>query len=386
MRHVATFRVLTPAALAVLTALATLATPEATVAADNTHRIAVRPGERLQVDLETGADIRITGWSEDAVEVEAEFSGRDADIISFEVRRIDDGVAILSEFKERRRNSNSGGRVEIRVPDRFDLELTSMGGTIHIEGVEGEIKGETMGGELTLRRLGGTIDLTTMGGNIELSDSDVDGKVQTYGGNVHVRDVSGTVDGETMGGEVIYDNVRPPAGGRASEIKISTMGGDIRAPHAPYGADLETMGGNIEIESAGHHVRAETMGGNIDVGAIDGWVKATTMGGDVRVTMVGDPRTGRRDVRLISMGGDIRLTVPDGLSMAVDITLAYTKNSLQDYSIRSDFPLSINETPHWDYSGGSPRKSIFGTGTVKGGDHRIKIETINGDVELLRGE
>ena len=72
--------------------------------------------------------------------------------------------------------------------------------------------------------------------------------------------------------------------------------------------------------------------------------------------------------------------------MEVDITLAYTKNSKQRYEIKSDFPLQIGETPDWQYGSGTPRKNIYGTGTINGGEHKIKIETINGNVELLRGK
>ena len=253
-----------------------------------------------------------------------------------------------------------------------------------IDGVEGRIEGETAGGQLRLSNLCGEIDLTTRGGNVRLSRSAVDGSVQTSGGNVHLEDVGGTVEARTLGGNVVYDNVRPGEGRCSAapidEVKVSTHGGNIRVPSAPFGSDLQTMGGDITVDEAAEYVKAKTMGGNIVVGSVDGWVKATTMGGSIEVTVIGDGG----GVRLTSMSGDITLTVPSEFSMSVDVTLAYTKNSRREYSIESDFPLTLRRSDDWDYGSGSPRKYVYGT--ASGGGNRVKIETVNGDVRLLAGD
>jgi DUF4097 and DUF4098 domain-containing protein YvlB len=280
-----------------------------------------------------------------------------------------------------------GGNIEvvIMVPHRFDLDLDTLGGSIQLTNLEGRIVGETMGGELTLDRLKGSLRLSTMGGEIRLTDSDVDGRVKTMGGDVFLSGVIGDVEATTMGGDVIYDRVEPGKDQRACKVmKIDTMGGDIEALRAPCGAILDTMGGSIKVDQAAEFVKADTLGGNITIGAVDGWVRATTMGGEISVRMTGDPGTGRRDVRLVSMDGDISLSVPDGLSMMIDISLAYTKKSQQDFKIDSEFPLDLRTSDNWEYGHGSPRKYIRGTGTTGEGDHKIKIETINGNVTLKK--
>jgi hypothetical protein len=101
--------------------------------------------------------------------------------------------------------------------------------------------------------------------------------------------------------------------------------------------------------------------------------------------MVGNPAQGRRDVDISSKGGDITLTVPEGLSMEVDITLAYTRNARKTYRIISDFDLHEEESRDWDYDQGTPRRYLFATGSIAGGKNRIRIETINGDVYLKKG-
>jgi 8-oxo-dGTP pyrophosphatase MutT (NUDIX family) len=73
---------------------------------------------------------------------------------------------------------------EIEVPEQFDLDLSSAGGEVRIEGVAGAIKGTTESGALELRRLSGSVDLETKRGDVSLRESFVSGRVHTVGGRV----------------------------------------------------------------------------------------------------------------------------------------------------------------------------------------------------------
>ena len=247
-----------------------------------------------------------------------------------------------------------------------------------------------MGGNMEFTGLKGKINFHTMGGKITLTKSEVDGEVKTNGGKVFLEDVVGNVNGHSMGGAVTYRNVTDRSGSGSGEVeKISSMGGAISVSDAPHGAEVSTMGGDIDVRSAAQFVKAKTMGGDINIDKVDGWVHAETMGGDVNVTMVGNPSEGKRDVTISSKGGDITLTVPPGLSMDVDITLAYTDQHWfgpKDNAIRSDFDIKQDRTNDWDYSEGSRRKYIYGTGSINGGKNKIRIETINGSVYLKKGK
>jgi len=211
--------------------------------------------------------------------------------------------------------------------------------------------------------------------------------IRDRGGSVLFRDVKGDVKGSSMGGDVRYENVtRSDAGAVSKPVEISTMGGDITVASAPAGANVKTMGGDIEIISAKRHVKAKTMGGDIEIAAIDGSVTASTMGGDVEVTMVGDPASGERNVELESMGGNLTLRVPAGLSMDIEIEIAFTKNSSRNYKIVTDFPLTTSESADWSYKAGGARKLITARGAVAGGKNKIRLTTTNGDVHLLRAK
>jgi len=362
-------------------AVAALLIPALTASAQDLSRtFSVSPGGLLRLDVETGGSIAISGWSRNEVEVKVYVSGRDGDEVIVDLEELSNGVSISTEYE--RRNSRADVDIEVSVPSVFDLDVETMGGEIKVNGVEGKLVGETMGGELQLRSLKGDIDFETMGGEITLEDSDVSGRVHTMGGEIKVNNVSGSVNATTMGGEVSYNNYRSGSGA-ASEVKIHTMGGEINVDRADHGADVETMGGAITIGKAGNHVKASTMGGEIQIQEIDGWVEASTMGGEIEVHMIGNPNDGDRHVELSSMGGDVLLTLPAGLSMAIEADITVSgRHSADDYQIISDFDLSVERTA-------SDRRNrdeshIVATGTVGSGKNRIRVKTTNGDIRILR--
>jgi len=355
------------------------------LAQDETEReFQIGPGKQLKVDLNTGGDIDVRGWDKNIYKVRVKADG---DLEDFKVdfdessRGLDIDVTSMGYSGHR----NDLGLV-IQVPRKTSLELETMGGDVFIDNIEGEIEGETMGGDLEFSNLSGQIEFTSMGGDIRISDSHLEGEVKTMGGRVELNKVSGSLKGSSMGGDVVYSGKTASAKSSSDEeIRISTMGGAIRVDSAPAGANVSTMGGDIRIRSAARYVRAKTMGGDINLDEVDGGTKASTMGGDVIVRMIGDPAKGDRDVDLSSMGGDIELTVPAKLAMDFDIKLTYTKNSRRSYKIESDFPIKIEEKNDWDYSEGTPRKYIYGGGKTGDGKYKIKIETINGDIRIIKG-
>jgi DUF4097 and DUF4098 domain-containing protein YvlB len=350
-------------------------------AMQSTELYDVKPGKNLEISLEAGGSASVRGWDRNNMELEINTRRGDLEDYEVEVKESRSGIKIVVTSRRGWRDTDGHLHLDIKVPSRFDVEIHTKGGDISIEDVEGIFEGKTMGGDIDLRSLKGEIGLTTMGGDIDVRDSHLEGRVHTMGGDIQLDEVSGDLKSTTMGGDVAYDNNALESEGEA--IRISTMGGDIDLESVPNGARVKTMGGDIEIGSAKKNVEAKTMGGDIEIRSLDGWVIASTMGGDVTVRMIGDPSEGDRHVELSSKGGDITLSVPEGLSMNVDITLAYTKNS-RPYSIYSDFELQIEETEKWVSKFGSPRKYIYGRGKINGGQNKIILETINGNVRLVK--
>lgn len=182
-------------------------------------------------------------------------------------------------------------------------------------------------------------------------------------------------------------------------VSIHRIGGDIEVKTAPEGANLETMGGNIRVGQVSSSARLHTMGGNITVERADGSVDAATMGGEIRINTVYGPlklstmggnitthvvgtSNQPRDIEMSSKGGTIRLTVPKDFPMDVHVTLAYTRNSRQDFRIEEHLGLTQKISSDWEDEFGTSRKFIRAAGRVGNGQNHVTIDTVNGDVIL----
>ena len=353
------------------------------VAADTLKEFPAEKLKKLSLDLSCGGSIEVLGAKENKVRVEVLFkktSEKDWEIV-YTPRGDELEVECSSKVKD-----HHSPDFHIQVPQKFDLELKTMGGSITISGVNGTITGRTNGGALIFNKLQGDLRMKTMGGDIELRDSEVDGEVTTMGGRISIENVVGDIKGHSMGGNVVYRNVRKHAGdGGGKVVRITTMGGAINVDQAESGAEVETMGGDITIQSANEYVKAKTMGGDIVIKSVDGHVKATTMGGSIKVRISGDSQ-GKKDATLSSLGGGITLMVPESLAMDIDIQLVYTKGHQGEYQIQSDFPLQIEEDKEWSNKHGSARKTIRGRGKTGDGRNKITITTVNGNIDLKKSK
>ena len=363
-----------------------------------------RPGQRLELDLETGATVTIRGWDEPRVQLLGTLESDDLPATRATMERDADGVRVRSWTTTSRRNHSSSHRFELHVPRRFDVHLDSSGGDLTIEGVEGTFRGVTGGGDLTLSDLRGEAELTTGGGTIRVSDSHLDGKVTTGGGMVTLSRVSGGLRGSSGSGPVMYaepsaeggpsgdiDRVRvlrsgnrieheDPVADGTGRLHVERAGGDIDLAEAPAGAVVDTGGGDIVVGRAGGSVEASTGGGNIRIGPVAGSVRAGTGAGDVEVTLVdadGEPQT----VEVHSGNGRVTIDLPAGFGGEIDLETAYTRN-LRPTTINAPWQLERSVSGWSDREGweGTPRRYVRARGTVGSGRGLLKVKTVNGDI------
>ncbi len=98
-------------------------------------------------------------------------------------------------------------RVELEVPMQTNVTLTSAGGQVDIEGIDGTVSGTTEFGALNLFRLSGPLLMETKRGDVTLRQSYVRGRVHTNAGRVLLEDVGGNVRGTTAHGSVVERRV-----------------------------------------------------------------------------------------------------------------------------------------------------------------------------------
>ncbi|HEX8172127.1 MAG TPA: DUF4097 family beta strand repeat-containing protein [Thermoanaerobaculia bacterium] len=126
--------------------------------------------------------------------------------------------------------------------------------------------------------------------------------------------------------------------------------------------DASTVNGRIATRGVEGETEATTVNGTIDVESAGiSEVRATTVNGKVKAKFL----RGFEGARLKTVNGGVTAWLPASASFSVDL-------AQMNGDFEAAFPLSIHSDP------GRRRVS----GTINGGDHELKIVTVNGDVEL----
>ncbi len=179
----------------------------------------------------------------------------------------------------------------IYAPSHFSTNLSTSGGNIKLNDLDGSQSFRTSGGNLFLDNISGDIDGATSGGNIIVNHSHDNISLTTSGGNIEAADCNGKLSLSTSGGNVRLSNLK-------GNVKASTSGGNIK-------------GGNIEGALSAH-----TSGGNINFDALACSVETSTSGGSITVQVV---KTGDY-VRLSNSGGSITVQLPKAQGLDLHLT------------------------------------------------------------------
>lgn len=275
----------------------------------------VKPGGLLTVESDLGS-IEITTNDGNKVEVEiiAEVRTRDTEkakeiLDDFEVDFEQDGndVSILANYKKRRwsfwKTSRKNPRVEflISVPEEYNVDLYTAGGSISVGGIRGDAEVETSGGSLGFEKISGSIRGKTSGGSITaaLCKGDVD--IKTSGGSINIDNVEGEVFARTSGGSVKVEEIQ-------GMIDASTSGGSVTAHITGQPTDdcrLVTSGGSVKVylnEDVNVYVDAKTSAGRVSTD-----FPVTVRGKMKKSSLRGKINEGGPELYLRTSGGNIYL-------------------------------------------------------------------------------
>ncbi len=364
------------------------------------------PGGLLTLDLDAGGSVTVRGWDDDRVRVRAGLGGinwRDIDVaIERESRG---GVRVDARFVRQRRNQSSDNHFEITVPRRYDVRISSAGGSLTMTGIEGRFTGHTGGGNLSLERMTGTARLTTGGGEIDVRNSDLAGTVTTGGGMVRLSNVKGGLRGSSGSGPVVYgtsgdrsdrsttdigsvrvDESRIIVGRdtdyRSGTLNIEKAGGDIDLDAAPNGARVNTGGGDVRVGRSAGTVEASTGGGDVTVGPVAGSVVAGTGAGTVRIIV--DRAREPQIIEATSGSGRIIIELPADFDGRLELETAYTRTHEDRARITSDWDLERDPLTDWEDRYGTPRRFLRARTVLGRGTGRVVVRTVNGDIEIRR--
>lgn len=127
---------------------------------------------------------------------------------------------------------------------------------------------------------------------------------------------------------------------------------------------VSTVNGGVEVSGATSEVRASTVNGRVSAASSGGPVNASTVNGDIDVRM---KELGTGDLEYSTVNGSIEIEVPANLDAELDMR---TVNG----SLSADFPITLQGRVN-------PRRM---RATIGKGGRRIRLETVNGSVELRK--
>jgi len=239
----------------------------------------VQSGGLLIVEADLGA-IEVQTGSGSSVEIQVDFERRSGShnrikelLEDFRVDFDHSGkdVTMTLEYKKERFNFwDTVGRylkvrIYVTVPQKYNIDLRTSGGSIEVDDLEGRVRsrtsggslrfgqiigpvdGKTSGGSITLEGCKGDADVTTSGGSIRIGKVDGDVRAHTSGGGITVDEVMGVIDGKTSGGSITARLSKQPA----DDCSLKTSGGSITVhldPEVKVYVDAKTSGGRVSTD------------------------------------------------------------------------------------------------------------------------------------------
>lgn len=233
----------------------------------------VKKGGELRVDSDLGS-IQVNTHGKNSVKAVIYFKNKyggqkdlEEQIDDLEIHMSKMGDDVLIELKKRREKNWWGDNklqihFEILVPEAFNVDLNTAGGSISVEDLDGRAKCRTSGGSLRFGYIKGTVDGNTSGGSVTIEGCEGDVEAKTSGGSINIGSAKGNVEAYTSGGSIEVDEV-------FGNIQAKTSGGHInctltKQPTAD--CTLKTSGGSIEVNLKSDirvTVNARTSGGRV---------------------------------------------------------------------------------------------------------------------------
>lgn len=175
------------------------------------EKVTLEIGESPLVKITTiGGDLRLSGREEPILEVQAPDSGK------LEVNEISDGVEI----------SARAGCI-IFLPKGARLEVGEVGGDCRVTDLRNELAIRTIGGDLSLRRVG-TATFEMIGGDFQGRQIEGNLTVDRIGGDAVIQNVTGDIHARSVGSDLMLD-------GAAGQVNIVVGGDAFVTMSAPAG-------------------------------------------------------------------------------------------------------------------------------------------------------
>ena len=217
---------------------------------------------RLEVDEQPSVLIRAIGG-------DLRMIGRQAP--QMEVQAPEEGKLALKK-RDERLEIECRSNCLVLLPSQAQVRIKSVGGDVRITDLQGALEMDTVGGDLSLRRMG-EVKVRTAGGDLQARDLEGDLSLAFCGGDAVVRSVNGAVNCEALGGDLwmreVSGDVLVNAGGDAAldllalEGSQTTVqaGGDLSCRLPPEASATISLRAGGQVRLSGLPVTEESESG-----------------------------------------------------------------------------------------------------------------------------
>ncbi len=201
------------------------------------------------------------------------------------------------------------------------------------------------------------LDLSTAGGSISVDDLNGKVDVKTSGGSLAFGNINGPVNGKTSGGSIKLQECK-------GTVMVNTSGGSISIGQVKGDVEAKTSGGSIKIDKASGSVIAKTSGGSIKIEEVMGDIQASTSGGSVTAHITEQPGG---DCSLTTSGGSVKIHLSESIKANVDAKTSGGK-------VITDLPVKTTVQ-------GEVKKNHL-QGTINGGGPELYLRTSGGNIYI----
>lgn len=228
-----------------------------------TETFDVNLGGQLTVKTDAGS-IKIETHNKATIELRVKIENREDDEFSYRHELSNGDLTIIGENKHKQRwVQNLKVEFNILIPENYNVELNTSGGSLSIKDLDGQLNARTSGGSISVDNIIGDV------------------KLHTSGGSINTETISGNLDAHTSGGSINVTIDKQ----LTDDAKLTTSGGSITAYIIP---DIQT------------EINASTSGGRVTSDfKIDGKIKKMSVRGSING---GGPK-----LILKTSGGSIRI-------------------------------------------------------------------------------
>lgn len=249
----------------------------------------IAPGGRLEIRSDRGSiAIETTGSDQVSVEVQRRVHTDDPELAAkvlaaavLELSPEDSTLRVKAAWEPEDEWPGIELRFSVTVPRRFDLDLSTHGGSVTVGDLAGEVAAVIRGGSLSCGRIGGAVRAEVSGGSIGLAGCAGGARLVTHGGSIRVGDAGDAVDATSRGGGISVRLTGTPR----RDCRLLATGGSLEV------AVADSAGFDLQAEAVGGHVHSEL---------------SLAAAGETR-SLSGSVNGGGAKVSLRAVGGSIKL-------------------------------------------------------------------------------